>query len=115
LAPAEATFNLGVGEPFRIVIRLAEPCRGVNQNQSGGSFGMHFHDLRGSGATWAATAGATVRELMDRLGHTTPTMALRYQHATEERDRAIADRLGELFRAVESAPDERAPVVPIQG
>ena len=52
---------------------------------------------------------------MDRLGHTTPTMALRYQHATEERDRAIAERLGELLRAVESAPDDRAAVLPIQG
>ena len=30
--------------------------------------GLHFHDLRGSGAIWAATAGATVRELMSRLG-----------------------------------------------
>jgi hypothetical protein len=34
--------------------------------------GFHFHDLRGSGATWAATAGATVRELVSRLGHATP-------------------------------------------
>ena len=56
--------------------------------------GLHFHDLRGSGATWAATAGATVRELMSRLGHATPAVALRYQHATVERDKAIADRLG---------------------
>lgn len=61
--------------------------------------GLHFHDLRGSGATWAATGGATVRELMARLGHATPTVALRYQHATLERDKAIADRLGTLYRA----------------
>jgi integrase len=47
-----------------------------------GIFGLHFHDLRGSGATWAATTGATLRELMVRLGHTTPTVAMRYQHAT---------------------------------
>lgn len=67
--------------------------------------GLHFHDLRGSGATWAATGGATVRELMARLGHATPTVALRYQHATAERDRAIADRLGELLSA--AARNER--------
>jgi integrase len=60
--------------------------------------GLHFHDLRGSGATWAATAGATVRELMGRLGHATPAVALRYQHATLERDQAIAERLGALLR-----------------
>jgi integrase len=66
-----------------------------------GVTGLHFHDLRGSGATWAATAGATVRELMSRLGHSTPAVALRYQHATLERDRAIADRLGVLLSATE--------------
>lgn len=61
--------------------------------------GLHFHDLRGSGATWAATTGATVSELMVRLGHTTATVAMRYQHATAERDLAIADKLGVLMRA----------------
>jgi hypothetical protein len=40
---------------------------------------------------------------MSRLGHATPTMALRYQHATTERDAAIADRLGVLMRAVDQA------------
>ena len=69
----------------------AEACKAA------GVTGLHFHDLRSSGATWAATAGATVRELMSRLGHATPAMALRYQHATLERDRAIADRLGALL------------------
>jgi integrase len=63
--------------------------------------GLHFHDLRGSGATWAATAGATVRELMSRLGHATPDMAMRYQHATLERDKAIADRLGVLLKTTD--------------
>lgn len=61
--------------------------------------GLHFHDLRGSGATWAGHQGATVAELMHRLGHRTPTVAMRYQHATAERDQAIADRLGALRRA----------------
>ena len=55
------------------------------------------HDLRHSGATLAAGTGATVRELMQRLGHTSPTIAMRYQHAAKERDRAIADRLGEAL------------------
>jgi hypothetical protein len=40
---------------------------------------------------------------MSRLGHATPAMALRYQHATAERDSAIADHLGALMRAVEDA------------
>jgi integrase len=66
-----------------------------------GVSGLHFHDLRGSGATWAAHSGATVAELMARLGHTTPAMAMRYQHATLERDRALSDRLGALFHSAE--------------
>ncbi|WP_134773291.1 tyrosine-type recombinase/integrase [Ornithinimicrobium flavum] len=54
---------------------------------------LHWHDLRRTAATLGAQSGATVREMQHRLGHTTPTMALRYQAATAERDRAIADRL----------------------
>lgn len=58
---------------------------------------VRTHDLRHNGAVMAARSGATVRELMARLGHTSPEIAMRYQHATAERDRAIADRLGEAL------------------
>jgi integrase len=57
---------------------------------------LHIHDLRHSGLTWAATTGATVAELMHRAGHSSPAAALRYQHATQDRDRAIADALASL-------------------
>lgn len=78
-----------------------------------GISGLHFHDLRGSGATWAAHTGATVAELMLRLGHRTPTVAMRYQHATVDRDRAIADKLDALMRAVETELDPAAEVVQV--
>ena len=52
------------------------------------------HDLRHTGATLAAETGATTRELMARLGHTSPSVAMRYQHAAKERDKSIADALG---------------------
>nr|WP_019876267.1 tyrosine-type recombinase/integrase [Sporichthya polymorpha] len=52
-----------------------------------------FHHLRGIGATWAALAGATVRELQDRLGHTTPNMALAYQRVAQDRPKEIARRM----------------------
>jgi len=77
-----------------------------------GIVGLHFHDLRGSGATWAPTAGATVRELMSRLGHATPAVALRYQHATLERDRAIADRLGALLGGYSGGDDPPLAALP---
>jgi integrase len=54
---------------------------------------LHLHDLRHTGGTLAAQTGATLRELMTRLGHSTPRAALIYQHATSERDKRIADGL----------------------
>jgi integrase len=59
---------------------------------------LHLHDLRHTGATYSAGTGATTRELMKRLGHSSPRAALIYQHAREERDQAIADGLNELIR-----------------
>ncbi len=44
---------------------------------------------------------------MHRAGHASPAAALRYQHATEDRDRVLADAL--------SALAEPTRVVPIRG
>ena len=52
--------------------------------------GFHFHDLRHTDNNLAASAGASTRELMHRMGHSTMRAALIYQHATSERDREIA-------------------------
>jgi len=57
---------------------------------------LRFHDLRHSGLTWSAATGASVAELMRRAGHASQAAALRYQHATDERDRAIAEALSLL-------------------
>ncbi len=57
---------------------------------------LRFHDLRHTGAVLAASTGATLAELMGRLGHSTPSAALRYQHAAEGRDAAIAKALSAL-------------------
>lgn len=66
---------------------------------------LHLHDLRHTGNTWAAATGASTRELMTRMGHRTSDAALRYQHATEDRDRVIAEALANMARP--------APVVAI--
>lgn len=57
---------------------------------------LRFHDLRHTGATLAAATGATLAELMARLGHSTPGAAMRYQHAAQDRDKVIAEALSEL-------------------
>jgi integrase len=57
---------------------------------------LRFHDLRHSGAVLAAQTGATLAELMARLGHSTPGAALLYQHAAQGRDREIAALLSKM-------------------
>jgi integrase len=59
---------------------------------------LHFHDLRHTGNTMAAGQGASLRELMERMGHSSARAALIYQHATQERDDAIAAGMGKLLR-----------------
>ncbi len=59
---------------------------------------LRFHDLRHTGAVLAASTGATLAELMARLGHSTPAAALRYQHAAAGRDRVIAEALSALVK-----------------
>lgn len=60
---------------------------------------MRFHDLRHSGAVLAAQTGATLAELMARLGHSTPAAAMRYQHAAKGRDAEIAALLSKIAEA----------------
>lgn len=57
---------------------------------------LRLHDLRHTGAVLAAQTGATLAELMARLGHSTPAAAMRYQHAARDRDKAIAAALSAM-------------------
>ena len=68
---------------------------------------LHFHDLRHTGGTLAAATGASLKELMARLGHSSTRAALLYQHATRDRDQAIAKALGGLVRDVWSASESQ--------
>jgi integrase len=54
---------------------------------------IHFHDLRHTGNQLAADAGANLRELMDRMGHSTARAVMAYLHGSDERQQAIADAL----------------------
>jgi integrase len=57
---------------------------------------IHFHDLRHTGNMLAAGAGAGLRELMERMGHSTTRAALTYLHASDERQRAIAEAMSKI-------------------
>ena len=54
---------------------------------------IHFHDLRHTGNTFAAQSGASLRDLMTRMGHDSPAAALIYQHSSRVADEAIAAAL----------------------
>jgi integrase len=54
---------------------------------------LRLHDMRHTGLTLAAATGATTAELMHRAGHASASAALRYQHASRDRDRRLSEAL----------------------
>ena len=85
---------------------MGAPLRRVNWNERWrattkkvGLEHLRFHDLRHTGNTLAASTGASTKELMSRMGHASPRAALLYQHATSEREAAIARSLSALIEA----------------
>jgi len=72
---------------FRLLLNKAKRTTGLED--------VTFHVLRHTGATWFAEEGATVREVMERLGHRSERMAMRYQHAAAERMRTLASGMGD--------------------
>ncbi|TDW50983.1 site-specific recombinase XerD [Curtobacterium sp. PhB42] len=58
---------------------------------------FHLHDVRHVSLTTLAQKGATLKEIQRRGGHASVTAALRYQHATDERDRQNANALSEAL------------------
>lgn len=56
---------------------------------------VRFHDLRHLAGTTAASAGASLRELMARMGHASSDASLRYLDASARRDAEIAASIGD--------------------
>ncbi len=46
-----------------------------------------------------ASAGASLRELMERMGHSSPRAAMIYLHSTDELQRALADAVARKAQA----------------
>lgn len=67
---------------------------------------LRSHDLRHTGATLAAATGATLPDLMARLGHSSPRAALINQHATEK-------AMPESPKSCAASPATKAPRVPV--
>ncbi|MFL6113994.1 MAG: tyrosine-type recombinase/integrase, partial [Catenulispora sp.] len=61
--------------------------------------GFHFHDLRHTGNSLASsTPGASLADLMSRIGHSSTRAALIYVHTNRERDEHIADALSDQIK-----------------
>jgi hypothetical protein len=68
---------------------------------------LRFHDLRHTAQTLAAAAGASLADLMRRLGHSSAIAAKRYLHASDDRDREITQRLTSLARTTRATAAPR--------
>ena len=106
--PQASVFTGEKGGPLRKCVWQREWDRA---RQAAGLPGLHLHDLRHVAGTMAAATGAGTKEIMRRLGHATQHAALRYQHATDERDRVLADGIDRLIQAAKE--EASAPVVPL--
>jgi integrase len=73
--------------------RTARRAEGVPFN------GVHFHHLRHAGNHMIAAAGASLRELMERMGHSSSRAALIYLRSTDERQRTLADAVASQAQA----------------
>lgn len=70
-----------------------------------GAPGLHFHDLRHTGNTFAAASGAGLRDLMARMGHDSERAALIYQHEARGADSAITNAIDAHVDAERSRHD----------
>jgi len=80
----------------------------IKAREAAGLSDVKTHDLRHTSLTMAARAGATTAELMRRGGHTEARVAMIYQHASDERDRMITNRMVELMAAEDELAARRA-------
>jgi integrase len=80
----------------QIVPREARQAAFDRARRAVGRPDLRWHDLRHTGATLAAHAGASLSELMHRMGHSTVRAAMVYQHTDQDRDRDLARRLSLL-------------------
>lgn len=64
---------------------------------SAGRPDLTVHDLRHTALTLAGQHGATAAELQARAGHASQAAMAIYQHATADRDKRLADAIGQTY------------------
>ena len=71
-----------------------------------GAEGLHFHDLRHTGNTFAAAKGTKIKDLMARMGHDSERAAMIYQHQAHGADKTITDNIDAYVEAERRKPDD---------
>jgi Phage integrase family len=74
--------------------------------RSVGAEGLHFHDLRHTGNTFAAAGGAGIKDLMARMGHDSERAAMIYQHRARGADKIITSHIDAHVEAERRKPDD---------
>jgi integrase len=64
---------------------------------------LTIHHLRHTALTLAGQHGATAAELQARAGHASQAAMAIYQHATLDRDKALAEKIGEAYSGWQAA------------
>ena len=98
--------HVAPGSDALLFSSMKDPARHMSQStltkvyyparEAAGRPDLRWHDLRHTGATLAAATGATLADLMARLGHSTVHAAMIYQHAAQGRGKEIAAKLSEI-------------------
>lgn len=100
--PAALVFSNSHGNPIRASVWTPAWARARRDT----GLDVRLHDLRHLAGTLTALAGATLRETMARLGHTSTQAALRYQHVARSRPGKIASAIDELIAGEERSSDQ---------
>jgi integrase len=77
--------------------------------ESIGARGLHFHDLRHTGNSFAAASGAGIRDLMARMGHDSERAAMIYLHEARGADRVITQAIDAHVTAERDARGDGGP------
>lgn len=92
--PDSLLFTNSHGRPIRATVW----SKAWNEARSeSGLETVRLHDLRHLAGTLTAQAGATTKELMERMGHSSIDAAMRYQHVAAERNQEVARRIDDLL------------------
>ena len=99
--PDALVFRSKTGSP--LLNRYFQPSWANAKREAQVDESVRFHDLRHLAGTTAASAGASLREVMARMGHATSDASLRYLKAASGRDQEIADAIEQRVSVSRSA------------